>query len=57
MFRPVITARLLSDVWPSFEQSSNAGSGSVMTVPMPSAFGDITTEVSDTFWCVFGSTA
>jgi hypothetical protein len=57
MFLPDIAARLFLDVWLLSEQSSNAGSGSLMTVPTPFWSGEDTTPASVTFACVTGSTA
>ena len=57
MFLPVATARLFLDVWLLSEQSSNAGSGSLMTVPTPFLSGAATTYESLTFSCVTGLTA
>ncbi len=42
MLRPCIVARLFLLVWFLPEQSSHAGSGSLMTVPTPLVSGDCT---------------
>ncbi len=56
-FLPVRAARLFDDVRFLLEQSSYAGSGSLITVPTPFASGETTAYESLTVAPVFGSTA
>ena len=57
MFLPIATASALVAVWFLSEQSSKAGSGSLIMVPTPLASGESTTYPSLTLACVTGSTA
>src|SRR5690242_15569817 len=52
MFLPIATASALVAVWFLSEQSSKAGSGSLMTVPIPFASGDFTVYESGVAVCL-----